>query len=644
MRINKSFLSIAFFIAAFLMTINGAFAQAPSLAASDQFVVAVKTDDGEETFTIIRDGRIEEQFYYVPAKPTIATQVVGGKKTPVFQLLSYQTKDENDKLKQGGILQMSVVMGVPQATVDKIKAEVKKEIKLSVATKTHLLSPMPIKSSEITLYDMGGDMLDQAPPKGGIAPIFGNQHFPFMLRLKDLGTDVMEALCRNKGGLPVLVTYTFQGMTPKGGFNVEVNWDACYKHFSSQTTVGIDAAQCGLSGGFGLDYAKIREEFEANGLIKITSLSNAEAITAERLDELMSPVLNLITKELFEQIHAPTSVDAASAKEIAERDKKSAIGKTVSELTKAYKAFNGALSASAKVNVALKDVKIVKKGTFTYKFDRQAIVERTTSFGGLLGIGNYPKAIQDSCITTMPTGRWESAYFVLPAVGDPDELGINTVDISVIPEEKNASGKWIQIEGHKIVSAGFNKAKNQQWTNRDRKEVTRFLFPLKALYAKKNFKHENYRFKIDTIIQPKTGKSIELTSYSPMFDGDLPMAPPSDLVDVLTIDGSCLTYGEEPDQVFKAVGQLKAGKTAWGIKLDEANPMQTFLVPVAEKEIKATSLNFVHRKGRLGAWNQKGKNLRDLDSSLWFMIFDGEWNDKVDIEKLPAEALIKSPL
>ncbi|MEW6712805.1 MAG: hypothetical protein AB1403_23510, partial [Candidatus Riflebacteria bacterium] len=74
-------------------SITGVFAQAPSLAANDQYVVAVDTENGEEAYTLIRDGRIGEQFYYVPIKPTIAVENKDGKPSPVFQLLSYQTKE-----------------------------------------------------------------------------------------------------------------------------------------------------------------------------------------------------------------------------------------------------------------------------------------------------------------------------------------------------------------------------------------------------------------------------------------------------------------------------------------------------------------------------------------------------------------------
>ena len=107
MKFNFRILTVWLFACSFVFSLTGASAQAPSLAAADQYVVTVDTENGPETYTVIRDGRIGEQFYYVPIKPTIATEKINGKTMPIFQLLSYQTKDGD-----GGILQMSMVSGV----------------------------------------------------------------------------------------------------------------------------------------------------------------------------------------------------------------------------------------------------------------------------------------------------------------------------------------------------------------------------------------------------------------------------------------------------------------------------------------------------------------------------------------------------
>ena len=633
MKFNSRILAVWLLACSFVLSLTGAYAQAPSLAAADQYVVTVDTDNGPETYTVIRDGRIGEQFYYVPIKPTIATEKVDGKTTPIFQLLSYQTKEGD-----GGILQMSMVSGVAQDTIDKIKSKL---FSLKVpAGKVPRLSPLAIKSAELTLYDLGGQMLDQTAPKPGIAPIFGTQHYPFMLRLKSLGADIIKALCTKQGGLPVLITYTFQGMTPKAGFEVEVDWDACYEHFSTNTEVALEVAKNSISGSLGLDIATLREKFVSEGLIKITSLTN-ETVDAKLLDDLMTPVLNLITKELFEQIHPPTSIAPAEAEKLKEDEAKPELAAAAQGISEAVmKATGRFFKVGAKVDFALKDVKIVKKGKFTYKFDRQAIIDRTSSFGGLLGIGNFPKDVQEKCITTMPAGNWERAFYVLPSVGATETLGISSLDIAVTPEEKIGEDKWQQISGYKTESAGFNKTGKAIWTDKNRNEILNFQFPLKALYDKEGFNRDNYRFKIATIIKPTSGKSIEITNYAPLFDGDLAIAPPTDLVDIVTIDASFMTFGSEEGQVFKAPGQLKAGSRTWSMVLSADTPVQRFMVPVDEKNITVPSLAFAQKKGLLGKWPLCNKNLREIQPDLYVMLFDGAWNKDFDPSQSSEDTIV----
>jgi hypothetical protein len=625
-----------------LFTSVSSFAQAPSLAASDHYVVTIETENGEkENFTIIRDGRIRHHFYYVPNRPIVAYTIKNGNAKPVFQLMSYQTEDENNDLVQGGILQMSMVMGVSQEVRDKILQKIRSKFIFEDYSLQHRLSPMPIKEAQITVYDLGGEMLAQEAPKGGIAPIFGTQHYPFMLKLSKLGSDMMEALCRRNGGLPVLITYTFQGMTPKAGFEVEVDWDACYEHFSTDTELCATVAKNAIGGSLGLDISTLREQFESEGLIKIDSLTN-ETVTSEDLDNLMKPILDMITRELFEQIHPPESIPPAEAEKLKEEQKKPPIAAAVQGVTETIlKATKRFFCAKAKLDFALKDVKIVKKGKFTYKFNRQAIVERTTSFGGLLGIGNYPKEVQDDCITTMPKGNWESAYFVLPSVGNPDSLGLKEVSISITPQQKQGSN-WQQISGYEIKTGYFNKSGKAIWTDKNNKEVTRFLYPLKALYESDNFDTRNYRFKVDTTITPVKGDSFKTTSYMNMFDGDLPVPSPMNLVDQLTIDGCCLTFGTEKGEVFKAVGSVNSGANSWRINLDQNKMMQTFLIP-QDQQVKA-NLKFAGRSGMLGNWIHDNEPLRTVDSSLYFMLFDYDWEKEKEIEDLPLDVLIPNPV
>jgi len=655
MGISLCFRKLAVCTLLFLGLATAGFSQAPSLAPADAFFVTAKTEFGNETFTIIRDGKIEGQYYFVPARPHVAIETVKGRSYPVFQLLSYQRKMADDTLKQGGILQLSVQMGISKETEKDILATIKKKFPLSDPKKSLRLSPIPMKDAQIAMYSLDGSMLDSAPIKEGVAPIFGNQQFPFMLNLTDLGADVMEALCTGRGGLPVIVTYTFQGITPPGGFKIEVDWDSCYKHFSTDTKLRAAVGYAALGANLGADHSMIREEMTSNGMIKISSLSN-EAISGAALDAAMTPVLTLITSELFEGIKAPKQIDPAAAKEIApsEGPKEAPAAGIIEPVADVAKAAGDAASAAStavpyvgtimkvldvaadiakksKIDIgasfALKDVKIVKKGKFVYTYDRQAVVERKTSFGGPIGIGSFDEKIRQECITVLPPGNWESAYYMLPPVGDPASLGFKQINLSVVPI---CNGK--QISGMKIESA-FYKADSEMWTGKDKgKEISFFLFPLKAVYASPEHKQDpsKFKFQITTEVIPVTGSTVKTVTEAPMFDGDLAMAPPSELLRPVYLSADCLSFGANEGEIFVVKGMLKADNYSFNFKLDENKTLQGFLIPQNAKSVKITNLQFISKTGQKFDWTNNNKELRDIYPDLDIMFFDKDWQKSLD--------------
>ncbi len=659
-------LTIALFFAALSILLPiVSFAQAPSLAPSDTCYITVHTEFGNETFTVIRDGRIEEQFYFVPARPHVAVETRNGKTVPVFQLLTYQRKAEESKLVQGGVLQFSVQMGISEKTEAALLDKIRGRFPLADNEKKHRLSPVPMKSAAISMYDLGGKMMDAAPIKEGIAPIFGNQQYPFQLHLTDLGADTFEALCTGRGGVPVIVTYTFLGMTEPGGFKVDVNWDACFKHFSADAKLRANVGYKMLGANLGADLSTIREKMVSNGMIKVSSLSN-EAMTPERLDAAMTPILQMITKELFDGIKAPAAIPPAAAKEIAppEGAKEASPGvvdgasKTSSGSSGATAAAAGAAGEAASTAVAaavpgvgtlmkvvdvilstdfkvgasfaLKDVKLVRKGTMTYTFDRQAIVERKTSFGGPIGIGSFDKKIRDACVTVLPPGNWEAAYFMLPPVGDPVQLGFKQLNLSV-----QAFLDKTPISGMKIETAIF-KATAGFWQNRNGNECSVFLFPLKAIYDSPDFQQSpsRFKFRIQLEMIPVTGQMIKVTSEMPMFDGDLAMAPPTELLHPVSISAECVRFGSQDDEIFFVRGTLKASQYAFSFKLTENLPAQGFLIPGDARDVKLTGMQFVSKKGKKYDWRFNGKNLFDLYPDLDIMLFDSDWQEKEDPDSL----------
>jgi hypothetical protein len=90
---------------------------------------------------------------------------------------------------------------------------------------------------------------------------------------------------------------------------------------------------------------------------------------------------------------------------------------------------------------------------------------------------------------------------------------------------------------------------------------------------------------------------------------------------------------------------LTAGRSSWRIILDQDNYVANFMIPADEKVIKATSMKFAGKKGMLGSWTQAGKNLRQVEPSLQFLLFDYDWEEELPAEdKLEENALISNPM
>jgi hypothetical protein len=85
--------------------------------AADDVIWSVTYPDTKESFTIIRDARNVDQWYYVPNKPRLVEKDEGGTKVPVFSLVKFQYRDPQDanKLKEGGQLSFETTLGAGSA-------------------------------------------------------------------------------------------------------------------------------------------------------------------------------------------------------------------------------------------------------------------------------------------------------------------------------------------------------------------------------------------------------------------------------------------------------------------------------------------------------------------------------------------------
>lgn len=612
---EKSLIYICFLI--LLISFGGAytsFGQVSLLPGHNITVDGIVDRAGNKaSYNVIRDYKKENRWYYVPIKPLLLERAPSNRENPkpAFQLVTYQAKKDSD-LYEGGILQFTATMAISENEVSQIEKAIKRKLGLSISP---TVIPLPYHKAEATLYDASGNRSAEAPKTPGLAPAFVTGTLPFQLKLDNFGSDLYSALVDSKnGGVGVLMVLTFEGILPPAGFKITVDWDMTYKHISSssETKVAIGTFFCGLD--VNVSKTKIREELVSASCIKIESTTN-EAVTDEVIDKYLDPVLARIQKELIEKIKTPEIIDPKN------RDKPDFMKKCFSPI-------------SVSTSVVMKDFKIVRKGTETFEFNQAVIVDRKTACGAFIGINSYPESVKKNLIRVMTLDSWASAFLLLPGVQNTPELHLNAV--SMTANVVDAKGNAINTLSD---TASWKASSPNSWKDKDGDDTGNLKFPLLSLFKKHNNKIEEirkeYQFKVDVKIEQQLGRNlhtVRTTYFTPLFDGDLPMAAPVDLVDNIIVDASLLTFSrsglKKANILIREEGsneKLEHTFTARNI----AESSIVFIVDAARdgkppKELLAT-IKFDTQAARNIPWEYNGKNLRELDPSLYFLLFDSDW-------------------
>lgn len=596
-----------------------------SEGAGDRTDVVVKIDGENETFTVLKDYKKPDQFYYVPNGVRLATRGSGAKKRPVFHLLKYQTKnEETNDLVEGGVLQFAIKLAPGEDVVNQIRSAVAQQFNLN--EKKVKLAPLPFKNAEVTIYDLDGDLLTTAFQKPGVAPSFANSEIPFQVQLTNLSAGVYEALTKGGGGIPVYITYTFKQVSIPTGFKVTVDWDQSFSHFSKDEKTkqaftqwyyyrnwwgGVRVA--GTTGVNETHNETLSEILQEKKCIKIESVTNA-SFTPELANSYINPIIERINKELVEKMTPPEKVGKAAANDPANP---------------------GYWRTSS--NMSMKNISQVKKGKEVIEMNNYEVSESKSTYGSILGIGNYDDNIKNELVTIMPAGNWNYSFFSVPSVGDGEALAIKKVSLQIVPKYYDAKKKLVQIPKTKAEMVEW-KPENGYFTDRKGNEITNVLFPMQAITEeldKKGVSLSDCVYEVNlTVVQ---GSSIlKFQSHEEFLMGGVPVSTPLARIEGVEIDCDIgLTFGDRDDKESLAAVKMKIDSTypkkSYNavIKGSTDNKIPVFLV---EKEdegkknpIKA-NINFVLFNGKTVAWKHNGRNLRDDDLGLSVMLWDEDYN------------------
>jgi len=566
--------------------------------------------------TLIRDSHNPGKWYYVPEKPVLQERSPENKgdPRPVFQLVTYQAKKDSE-IFEGGLLQFSVTLNLPETTRKKIENKLKSHAE-AAGSKSISLAPLPFHKAEAFMFDADGKKHAAGTQAPGLSPAYLTGALPFQVKLDRFEADLYKALTDSQGGgVGVLMNLTFEGVLPPAGFRVTIDWDQAYSIFSQSSELKVSLGNYFLGLDVGVSKTKIREELVSKGCMTVESLTG-ESAKPETIDRYLDPVIARMQQALIEKIHPPEKIDVES------RSKPDSLSKC----------FFG---VRVGISVDLKDIKKARKGKETFEFNQAAVVERTTSCGAFIGVNKYPEAVKKSLVRVMPLDSWASAFLLLPGVETNPELHIQSV--SMTANVVDSKGKEVSGLSDTASWAADNPF---SWKNRDGKETGSLQFPLMALFDQHDNKIEQirreYSFKVDVIIEQAFGpgklNTVRVSYLSPMFDGDLPLPAAVDLVDNVIFDLSALTF-DDKEGIKKAKIQLKRGSEKIDYSFPQKNSEErsvVFIVPALkegeEKPEKLMASLLFDTSGKRGiAWANNGKDLREIDPSLYFMLFDSDW-------------------
>jgi hypothetical protein len=504
------------------LSAGGANGQASLLSEDmiDDIVVTPAGSDRKYGVTVVRDAFQRDQWYYVPNAPRLVERIINGKRYPEFALVKYQYDDPNTpgQLLEGAILQFSASLALPGDEIEQIRNELKNRTNIAgLNPNTIRISAMAIKSADVALYmpvanpNDPAAFLSAAANGTGIAPTFASQKMVFSIPLTKIGADIYDALTKEGGtGVPIAVTFKYNGTAPPAGIMATWNYDTVFQHYSSNKELAAEAAYYSLVGGsYKRSSSEVLNELESKQLVDI-KLITGETFDMAKADQYLQPVLAKINEGIVQAMVPPATVQPAKA----------AIGN------------KGGFFGNANYAASFKNESERKHGHGEYSLNVTSVVERQTIASGFIGIQGYDEEIKNQMVVFAQNG-FHSSAFLLPQIAFGNSQDIAQVDLTIRvqggnPEHNldNKSAIWGATNGWMVNG----------------KPATLIKFGLEG----HNLTSEQKRkvvFETTTKISFTGGNrpSFSYTERVNAFNGSIPAVTPADKVDPVEI-GSLIEW------------------------------------------------------------------------------------------------------
>jgi hypothetical protein len=203
----------------------------------------------DTTVSFLRDYEDRYQFYYLPIRPRLAKQKderFG--EIPVFTFIKYNFDPDKAGLMQGGIIQLSVMVGLaPNEEVEAKKKIAKQE---NLPQNRVRIGMVNVTKASIEVIGVKGQ-ITKGKGREFTASILGegpsirhpSAQAPFVLEVSPEGSAIYEEMMTGGGALGFNYTYTYEAFTPQIHVEIKADGSAIYDHYSKS-----DHAKASLGG------------------------------------------------------------------------------------------------------------------------------------------------------------------------------------------------------------------------------------------------------------------------------------------------------------------------------------------------------------------------------------------------------------
>jgi len=468
------------------MAFSGSVYAQASLAAENMVEdITVTTKYKKQvTYTLIRDAQVPEQWYYMPRGIRVAEDIdVTGKAKPKMTLLKYQYQDKlTKKNKEGAVLSATFTMAMEPEVVEEVKKKLLEKVRKLKESKDAFwkkyqrrmglteirLAGLPLESCKIEFLNANGDFLDEVDAKAssfdGATTV--SQEMVMSYDLTALGANVFEGLATGQSGLTMRANITYNGLTPPCGYNIQGKWDNIYEYYEKQTK---------KEGGLSLGPIKIgaadTKEKKRESLSKIQNVNIEQIGCKEEGDDPSDGDANL--KALIAKIESQVyNTDMLTqAEELAKleamlvtTDDKDVKKMLIDKIAGAQNSIKLGYQRS------VKDIKKRQTGEINYKYSKQNIIQRKTTFGGGLSFANYnlteEQLVSEGYVILVDANKdFKSTIFGLPIVNPDYNLNGLVLEIKYTNSDgstKSEARRWTKGEGwqtpagQKVSHISFN--------------------------------------------------------------------------------------------------------------------------------------------------------------------------------------------